>query len=188
MDCLFGDYIQKTTRIVSQAFDTYKIGQLLQLRAEHTFVKLHPYFVQPNQIWEPLQVFWDKKSNRDIWGVRDVMGPPALVPTGALEWVTAIKMECAWDVAAKYKIDQRDLAKEIYLIPGDMLMVMEVIVTPWKKMYRYAGGSVKRQRFSYVRFLATYRDKPIYIYHDVSHVYGTYISCGIDPELFDLLS
>lgn len=153
-------------------FDTYQVGQLLQLKTESPFVQLHPHFVQPIQIWEPLKIFWSNKSNCYNWG-EQLTGTPRPAPKGVREWVTAIKMECAWDVANKFKIDQRDLAKEIYLLPGDMLMTIEVIVTPWKKRYRFAGGSVKRQRFSYVKFLASYKDKPIYLFRDISPVWDT---------------
>jgi len=167
--------------------ENYRVGQLLQLKiAMHGFVKLHQHFVHPGQIWEPLKIFWDCKENRYDWGVR-VAGMPNSVPTGADEWVTAIKLECAWDVGCEYKIDQRDLAKEIIFCRGDMFMVMEVVVTPWKKQYRFAGGGEKRQRFSYVKFLVSLDGKPIYVYHDVSHLHGTHESVGIDTELFKLL-
>ena len=163
--------------------EAYRVGQLLRLKTAHSFVRLHPHFVHPNQIWEPLKIFWQSKSNRCGWGDRSQ--EKRYVPNDSKEWVTAIKMECAWDVGAKYKIDQRDLAGHVVLDSGDMMMVMEVIVTPWKKKYKFAGGSEKRQRFSYVKFLASYKSKPIYLYLDVSHMHGTFKSVELDDWLFE---
>jgi len=168
------------------SFGTFKVGQLLRVKTDHSFVKLHPQLDEPTVIWEALKTFWENNYSVRNWGER-VTGMGRQVPKNTMEWVTAIKMECAWDMGAK-EVHQRDLAKEVRLDIGDMLMVMEIIVTPWKKRYRRAGGGEKRQRFSYVKFLATQEGKAVYLHHDTSHMHGTFRATNIDENIFELLS
>lgn len=163
----------------------WEVGRLVRVREDHKpgFVQIHPHFVQPRQIWEPLKIFWRKKSNIRYWGNRGQNDEPRM-PTTIDEWITALKMECAWELGDK-GIHQRDIAKRQLLEGNSILMCTEVVVTPWKKRYRFAGGSVRRQRFSYVKLLATVNDVPMYLYRDISEWWDTR---KIETWIFDVLA
>jgi hypothetical protein len=164
----------------------WAVGQLVTLKRPYvSFAELHPYFVHPGQIWEGLSIFWSKKTNRKHWGRWPPMleGREGLVPYFPEEWNTALLLEYENDLRGE------EACTCLYLPDKATLLVLEVMVTPWKKKYRHrelaqsTSRKIKCQRFAYVKFLASVDGTPAYLYRDISSNWET---LEIDERLFQV--
>ena len=156
----------------------WRVGQLVALVDPIHLNELHPFFVHPRQIWKGVSIFWNARARRDR-RFQSMNANPSEIPRSHEEWYLALAVEYRSELG-------NDVVRPWEMHEGDVLMVLEVIPTPWKKKYRHAGGGAKRERFSYVKLMSTPdgANRPVFLFHDISADWATLL---MDPLLFKVV-